>query len=109
MCSSHFKTDIRPMPTLLRLRLQLSTDFGNAEPSTQGLSCAQASDIGAPSAENVDFVGIKTGADVIMDQDFAGRWWLFPFLAGKVSHFNPHASDGNGAKRERDISGIQVI
>jgi len=52
--------DIRPMPTLLRLSLPLSTDFGNAEPSTQGLSCTQASDIGAPSAENIDFVGIKT-------------------------------------------------
>jgi hypothetical protein len=38
------------MPTLLRLSLPLSTDFGNAEPSTQGLSCAQASDIGAPSS-----------------------------------------------------------
>jgi hypothetical protein len=57
---SSYMTDIRPMPTLLRLSLPLSTDFGNAEPSTQGLSCTQASDIDAPSAENIDFVGIKT-------------------------------------------------
>jgi hypothetical protein len=48
------------MPTLLRLSLPLSTDFGSAEPSTEGLSCTQASDIGAPSAENIDFGGIKT-------------------------------------------------
>jgi hypothetical protein len=46
-------TDIHRMPTLLRLRLPLSTDFDNANPS-------QASDIGAPSAENADFVVIHT-------------------------------------------------
>jgi hypothetical protein len=47
------------MPVLLKLSLPLSTDFGNATLDT-GFSCTQASDIGAPSAENVDFVVIQT-------------------------------------------------
>jgi hypothetical protein len=39
-----------------RLKLPLSTDFGNAKPSTQRLPCTKADDIGAPNAGNADFV-----------------------------------------------------
>jgi hypothetical protein len=48
------------MIALARVKLPLSTDFGNAEPLTQGLSCTQASDINAPSAENASFVVVQT-------------------------------------------------
>ena len=34
--------------------------FWQCQTLDAGLSCTQASDIGAPSAENIDFVGIKT-------------------------------------------------
>ena len=53
---------IRHPPDANFVKTDLATfdGFGNAEPSTQGLSCTQVSDIGAPSAENIDFVGIKT-------------------------------------------------
>jgi hypothetical protein len=53
-------TDIHRMPTLLTLRLQLSTDFGNANSSTRGLPCTQAGDIGASRAGNAAFVIIQT-------------------------------------------------
>jgi hypothetical protein len=43
------------MTSLLRLKLPLSTNFGNAKPSTRGLPCAKARDIGSPSARNADF------------------------------------------------------
>jgi hypothetical protein len=48
---------IRHPPDANFVKTDLATfdGFGNAEPSTQGLSCTQASDIGAPSAENIDF------------------------------------------------------
>jgi hypothetical protein len=54
------QTDVHRMPTLLTLRLQLSTDVGNAHSSTWGLPCTHAGDISAPSAENADFVVIQT-------------------------------------------------
>jgi len=41
---------------MLRPRSPLSADIGNASSSARGF----ASDIGAPSAENVDFVVIQT-------------------------------------------------
>jgi hypothetical protein len=58
--TSEKSTDIHRMPVLLKLRLPLSTDIGNANTLDMGLSCTQASDIGAPSAENADFVVIQT-------------------------------------------------
>ena len=39
------------MTALPRLRLSLSTDFGNTKSSTHGLACSHAGDIGAASAE----------------------------------------------------------
>jgi hypothetical protein len=48
------------MATLLRARLPPSTDFGNAKPSTTGLSLAQAGRIGAPPPGNADFIVIQT-------------------------------------------------
>ena len=51
-------TDIHRMTALLRPRLPLSTDFCNANSSARG-SCTQASDIGAPSAENVELSGVR--------------------------------------------------
>jgi len=53
-------TDIHRMPVLLKLRLPLSTDIGNANTLDMGLSCTQASDIGAPSAGNTGLVVIQT-------------------------------------------------
>jgi hypothetical protein len=53
-------TGIRQITALPRLRLSLSTDFGEAKSSTRGLLCFQASDIGAASGENADFVVIQT-------------------------------------------------
>ena len=45
---------------MLRPRSPLSAEIGNASSSLgAGLSCTQASGIGAPSAENVDFVVIQ--------------------------------------------------
>jgi len=48
------------MTALARVKLQLFKDFGNANSSTRGLPCTHAGDIGAPSAENADFVVIQT-------------------------------------------------
>jgi hypothetical protein len=42
------------------VKLQLFKDFGNANSSTGGSLAPTLGDIGAPSAENIDFVGIKT-------------------------------------------------
>jgi hypothetical protein len=50
----------RHQPDANFVKTELATFDGNAEPSTQGLSCTQAGDIGAPSAENADFVVIQT-------------------------------------------------
>ncbi|MDQ6867481.1 MAG: hypothetical protein M3178_03415 [Pseudomonadota bacterium] len=48
--------DIDRMTSLLRLKLPLLTNFGNAKPSTRDIPCAKASDSGSPSAGNADFV-----------------------------------------------------
>ena len=42
------------------MKLPFSADFSNANSSTQGQPCAKAGKIDAPSAENADFVLIKT-------------------------------------------------
>jgi hypothetical protein len=54
------RTGIHRMPVLLKLRLPLSTDFGNAKRSTRGSRQPKPVTSARRAPDNADFVGIKT-------------------------------------------------
>ncbi len=45
---------------MLRLKLPLSADFAKSNSAPQELACTNASDDGAPSGEDVDFIVAET-------------------------------------------------
>jgi len=55
--------------------LPLLKGFGNAKPSTRGLPCTHAGDIGAPSAGNAGFVVIQTHLSVVRDHARQDNVW----------------------------------
>jgi hypothetical protein len=75
------------MPVLLKLRLPLSTDFGNAMHSTRGSRAPKPVTSARRAPDNADFVGIKTysplGFDRTQNNEAGAAWRGFPWQCSR--------------------------